>query len=97
MLSWLPQRIADRYVRAARRGSHYDCLPLGHRTAMAAFRAAGFLARDETLAALRLTLEIEHSDSALAKGFARGLPGWLAGLAMPIMPTYVFLLEAGAA
>lgn len=97
LLSWLPQALADRYVRAARRGSHYDCLPLGHRTAMAAFRAAGFDAHDATVPALRLTLGIEHGDSALAARLARGLPGWLARLAMPIMPTYVFVLEAGPA
>lgn len=97
LLSWLPQGLADRYVRAAGRGSHYDCLPLGHRTAMAAFRAAGFDARDVTVAALRQTLEIEHSGNAIGVGLARRLPDWLAGLAMPIMPTYVFLLRADRA
>lgn len=93
LLSWFPQALADRYVRVTRRGTHYDCLPLGYRTAMAVFRAQGFSVQDATLTALRRTLEIEHPGNPVALGIARHLPDWIARLAMPFMPTYVFVLR----
>lgn len=93
-LSWLPQSASDLYVRLARRGSHYDCLPLSLRQAMALFEAAGFDARDETLGALRQTLLIEQGDSRLATVFARRAPDWILAPGRAVMPTYVFLLQA---
>ena len=92
LLSWLPGGLADRYVRAARRGSHYDCVPLAHAQALATFAAAGFGARDATLAALRATLSIEHPRSATARAIAARAPDALLRLGMPVMPTFVFLL-----
>jgi len=95
LLSWLPDALADRYVRLAGRGSHYDCVPLGHGQALRTFAAAGFAARDATLDALRATLRIERPDSAVARAIADRAPGALLRLAMPVMPTFVFLLQAG--
>jgi SAM-dependent methyltransferase len=93
LLSWLPQRLGDWYVRVTRRGTYYDCLPLGFRTAQAMLGTAGFTGRDITIAALRKTLAIEHAAS-LADRIVNGyVPDWMLRLAMPIMPVYIFLLE----
>jgi len=92
LLSWLGQSASDRYVRLARRGSHYDCAPLEFRQAMDMFAAAGFIARDVTLRALRATLRIERPGRA-ARMFDRFIPDGLLATGMRVMPTYVFLLR----
>jgi SAM-dependent methyltransferase len=95
LLSWLPRPLADRYVRATGKGSHYDCDPPAHGRALRMFATAGFDVDGRTLQALREALRLE-------------LPGPLARLAvplagdrmarplMPLMPTYVFLLHVPA-
>lgn len=42
ILSWLPSALADRYVRIAKRGSHYDCWPSGAGALRAMLRGSGF-------------------------------------------------------
>lgn len=93
LLSWFPQAFADAYVRATGKGTHYDCLPLGHRQAMQLFARAGFDATDRTADALRATLAIEFAGHRAITALARGLPGWTIAAGMPLMPTYVFVLK----
>jgi SAM-dependent methyltransferase len=92
LLSWLPHPASDRYVRAMRRGTHYDCAPPSHQQALALFRSAGFTASDHTIRALRETLRIEMAP-AVSRLFDRLVPDWMPRLFMRIMPTYVFLLR----
>lgn len=93
LLSWVPHPISDHYVRLMRRGKHYDCEPLGFAQAFTLFSAAGFVACDQTIRALRETLSIEFADNPLARAFNRLVPDWAPRIAMGIMPTYVFLLR----
>jgi len=93
LLSWLPQPLADRYVRLSGRGSYYDCQPLSRPQARRMLARAGFDAQDVTLPALRETLEIEHAGSLTTRIVNRWVPEWLLRLAMPIMPVYIFLLS----
>lgn len=97
LLSWLPQWLADRYVRLTGRGTYYDCLPLSRRAARALLADARLHARDVTLPALRETLAIEHSRNPLATVVNRFVPDWLLALGMPVMPVYIFLLDKRAA
>lgn len=90
-LSWLPRPASDRYVRALGRGTHYDCAPPSHSQAISLFRSADFDVRDQTILALRETLNVELS-GPLSRLFNRVVPDWFPRLFMAIMPTYVFLL-----
>ena len=92
LLSWFSPAVSDRYVRAAGRGTHYDCLPLALRPALDLFGRAGFTARNATVPALRETLAIEWPDHAIASA-SRRIPDGLLATLMPIMPTFVFLLQ----
>lgn len=93
LLSWLPQWSSDAYVRLSRRGTHYDCRPLGPRDAIALFREANMQIQDATLDALRATLSIEHHSQPLARLINKLLPNWMLSISMPIIPTFVFLLR----
>lgn len=95
LLSWLPQRVADAWVRATGRNTFYDCLPPSHGGALSLCTRAGFTAEDVTLAAVRATLDIERGDVPAA-GLLQKLPDWAYGVGMPIMPTYAFLLRPSA-
>ena len=93
LLSWLPQWSSDIYVRLSRRGSYYDCQPLGSRDAIALFQDANMQIQNATLDALRATLSIEHHSQPLARLANSLLPDWMLSIIMPIIPTFVFLLR----
>lgn len=93
LLSWLPPAIGDAYVRATGRGTHYDCRPLGAQAAMKLFRDAHLTAQNATVDALRTTLSVEHPGHALTRFVNGWVPNWLLALGMPVVPTFVFLLQ----
>jgi SAM-dependent methyltransferase len=93
LLSWLPAPIADRYVRLARKGSHYDCLPLSLRSALALFARAGFDVRDATVDAFRATVDIEFAASGAFARISRQVPDALLRIGEQTMPTFVFLMR----
>lgn len=95
LLSWLPRRLSDRYIKLSRRGSHYDCFPLSHSKAQTLFGATDFSNRDVTCLAIRKTIEIELSHSRLAQFINRLAPNWALRLFIPVIPTYIFLLRPG--
>jgi SAM-dependent methyltransferase len=92
LLSWLPSRFADCYVRSTRRGSHYDCRPLGLLDAPQMVGRAGLRAENVTARALRELIAIEWPASSAARVMGRS-PEALLRLALPIMPTFVYLLH----
>ncbi|WP_172969561.1 class I SAM-dependent methyltransferase [Rhodanobacter sp. T12-5] len=93
LLSWLPQRISDAYVRLFKRGSYYDCQPLSARKAMTLFHDAHLQINDVTLNALRTTLTIEHPRHPITRLVNGVLPDWSLSPALPIIPTFVFMLK----
>lgn len=93
LLSWLPASIADRYVRMARKGSHYDCLPLSLRGALELFARAGFDARDATVDAFRATVDIEFAASGAFARICRRIPDSLLRAGEQTMPTFIFLMR----
>lgn len=93
LLSWLPQRLSDRYVRATGRGSYYDCRPLSQREAGLLFSRAGFVAEDMTVAAIRSTLEIEYPRSGVLGAVRTHTPDILLRLCTPLISTMIFRLR----
>lgn len=92
LLSWLPRSMADRYVRMARRGTHYDCTPRSHGQLLALMHEAGFGSDDLTLDALGMMFELEAPRRPALRALRPvALP--LARLGFPLIPTYVFVLK----
>lgn len=90
-LSWVPRRFADPYVRAAHRGTHYDCnLPTRGR-AERLFGEAGFDHEEATIAAMRVYKELE--ELSLPVRLLCDAPAPLLRLLGPLNPTMIFLLR----
>lgn len=96
LLSWLPQRLGDVYVRLVGRGSHYDCRPLSHAEAVRLFALAGFASEDVTVDAIRFTLHIEFPGSKLFAFIREYVPDALFRLCLPVISTMVFRLRTDA-
>ncbi|GGD34302.1 class I SAM-dependent methyltransferase [Pseudoxanthomonas indica] len=93
LLSWLPQSIADAWVRRTRRGQYYDCVPLSARSAERLFDEGHLLHQDITIPALRATLDIEHPHSPVTPWVRRFVPDGLLKLTMPVIPTLIYRLK----
>ena len=88
-LSWLPRKLADRYIRAKGRGDWYDCRPFSQGEIRRAM-SAHFGIEDATSEAFYDLLAIEKSGSPLGRVLARA-PRWLVNAAGPAMPTFVII------
>jgi SAM-dependent methyltransferase len=90
-LSWIPSPLRDPYVRAAHRGSHYDCnLPTrGGVTRL--FGEAGFTWRDATVTAMRVYAELEQLSTTVR--LLCGAPAPVLRALLPLNPTMIFLLR----
>lgn len=93
LLSWLPLRIADKYLRLTGRGSHYDCVPLSNRQARNLFELTRFKFSDLTTEAVRETFRIEFPDSFLGRTLGRMSVPALVQFFKPLIPTIMFRLE----
>jgi SAM-dependent methyltransferase len=85
-LSWLPQPIADAYVRRARRGAFYDCRLLTRGRLLALAGEAGFAADEITVDAALAVARIEGGPLAR-------MPERLLRALRPLSPTLVYLLR----
>jgi len=92
-LSWLPQPLADRWVRASGKGTWYDCNPFRAPELVRLLTDAGFGVEDSTRAAFYALLRIEKANSALGRALAR-LPAPLVDALHPLMPTFVMICRA---
>ena len=90
-LSWLPTALRDPYVRAARRGEHYDCNLPTRAQAERLFAEAGFAYEEVTIPAMRALREIESPSLPLRLLCAAPEPALRALL--PVNPTMIFLLR----
>ena len=91
LLSWLPAGLRSPYVRAARRGSIYDCELLTRGRLDELIASAGLWATDRTVEAIRLTGEIERP-GVLARAFIRA-PERLHRALLPAVPTIIVTLR----
>jgi len=94
LLSWIPQRAADLYLRLFGRGSRYDCVPLSRSEATVISREARFESSELTIEAVRSTLRIEYPDSRIATVLADWTPDFLLASLKPVLSTLIFKLES---
>jgi SAM-dependent methyltransferase len=95
LLSWLPRRLRDPYVRRAGRGAHYDCELLTRRRVGALALASSLSVEDATLPALR---ELERIEGAgLASRLVLRAPRRLQEAVVALSPTIVVLLRPRSA
>jgi SAM-dependent methyltransferase len=90
-LSWIPARLRDPYVRAAHRGTHYDCNLPTRGQATRLFDEAGFGYREATIPAMRVLRELETMSAATR--LLCSAPDPLLRALLPLNPTMIFLLE----
>lgn len=93
LLSWLPQRIADAYVRLAGKGSHYDCRPLTVGRIEPMLRAAGFSFHQSHGEALRLTYALERPDAVIYRWLFKPMPEALYSVVRRAFPTLIYVLR----
>jgi ubiquinone/menaquinone biosynthesis C-methylase UbiE len=91
LLSWLPRRVADAYVRVARRGTHYDCRLLTHREFGTMAAHAGLRVADNTIKAMRLMRELEGGN--VLRDALLGAPRPLLRALHRVLPTFVYVLR----
>lgn len=91
-LSWLPDGLADFYVRAMRKGEGYDCRPLTRPQLQAVLKETGWLYLQHHRVALKAVCEIESSAHWSCDLLLRWLPGWTYSLLAPIFPTLIYSL-----
>lgn len=96
LLSWVPQRVADLYLRLVGRGERYDCVPLSRSEATVIFREAHFESSELTIEAVRSTLRIEYPDSRIAAVLAAWIPHFLLAALKPVLSTLIFKLECSS-
>jgi 2-polyprenyl-3-methyl-5-hydroxy-6-metoxy-1,4-benzoquinol methylase len=91
-LSWLPQGLADRYLRLTRRGEHYYeryATPAGLRRLTAAFDTW-----DYTLSVLAEPARFSGED--LIPAWSARVPERALRLALPLVPTYLWVAFKGS-
>lgn len=92
LLSWIPRRWRDGYVRIARKGGRYDCDPLGPIELRRLLDADGVSCRDLNVQALRALNEIENPGWNLVR-MAAIFPEWLLRRLTVLFPTQVYLIH----
>ncbi len=93
-LSWLPQSLSDRYVRAAGKGDRYDCAPPSRIQLQGLLREAGLTFEHITIDGIRQVAELETRPGILQQLLRR--PELWAWLVFRILPTYLFLAQPSA-
>lgn len=91
-LSWLPQPLADAYVRLAGKGEYYDCLPLTTTWIEHELTAAGLAYVQRHGEALRLAFELERPRSLFYRLFLKLLPDKFYARLRGVFPTLIYTL-----
>lgn len=92
-LSWLPQRMADAYVRFAGKGDYYDCMPLTTRGIEPELEKAGFSFAQVHGDALRLTYELERPKALLYRWLFKPAPNAIYAALRRVFPTLIYVLR----
>lgn len=90
-LSWIPRALRDPYVRAARRGTHYDCNLPTRGQATRLFSEARFTHEEATIQAMRVLRELETM--SIATRLLCSSPTAVLRALLPLNPTMIFLLR----
>ena len=84
----------DPYLRAARRGTHYDCNLPTRGQATRLFAEAGFTYEEATIQAMRVLRELESMSAATR--LLCSAPQPVLRALLPLNPTMIFLLRPAA-
>lgn len=94
LLSWLPQGLADQYIRLRGADHGYDCRPLSRAEAAALLHETGFNAEDRTIEAIRLVGDLEGDGFAYRA--ASRIPLFVFEMGKAIVPTLIFVARKRA-
>lgn len=89
-LIWLPLSAATNYLRATRKGSVYDCVPLGPLSLRQAMRATDI--QWETMASQAVTTMSAIEGHKTLRWIAANVPSRVIKLLSVMLPTMVFIL-----
>jgi len=89
-LSWLPQGLANAYMRLFKKGQVYDAWPLFYWQTRQLWSA--FEVRDYTVRMLRDPRRYAVEDKLAKAPWFAGLPDWFWRLAQPFLPNYNWVL-----
>lgn len=89
LLSWLPSKLGDRYVRATGKGEWYDVVPPSHRTMKFLLDDGGFDWEDVTLESLQVMQETETT--TLAERAASAMPRPVLQAGYWFIPSMIYL------
>jgi len=89
-LSWLPQKLSDRYVKLSGKGDWYDVEPPSARTMAGLLDSSGLEWQDCTLEAARVLAEVEQSAGLVTRVLSRA-PSWLFRLGAPLVPSMIYV------
>lgn len=90
-LSWLPKRLANRYLALFDRGNEYDCNPLQQRELHALLNKAGLNYQHREMEALNAIHMLEPGNRSAR--WAAMLPHWMLSMLGPILPTFICTLH----
>lgn len=93
LLSWFPKRLADRYVRLARRGEYYDVNPPSYRKLERLLVEAGFSFEEATYEQMRIMAEVEDP-RPLTRVLLRA-PRWMFRAVRPVISSMIYVLRLG--
>ena len=90
-LSWLPKCLRSTYVRAFRKGTHYDCNLLSKGDTVRLLKKAGLVGEHVSFKAFYVMCELERVSQPIR--WASLMPKWMLLPCLPIIPTLVFILR----
>ncbi|OOG45997.1 methyltransferase type 11 [Rhodanobacter sp. C01] len=93
LLSWLPQPVANAYVRLMGKGSYYDCRPLTTHRIESMLDAAGFTFVQKHGEALLLTFELERPDALIYRWILKRAPNAMYAAWRRAFPTLIYTLR----
>lgn len=94
-LSWLPQKLADAWVRSSGKGGWYDCSPFSLPGIRRHAQDAGFVVTSATEEAFFDLLAIEKPGSLVAHLLGR-IPRFIVRAASAAMPTFILVCSRPA-
>lgn len=89
LLSWLPPRLRDAYVRAFGLGTHYDCDPPSHSDLEALLSQTGYESTEVSFDGIKLIGEIEN-EPGVKRWLLQRSALWARPLSM-ILPSHLYL------